>query len=110
MPLADIPAETALVGSESLAVARQPVGLIVEHVVTLWAVGHASTVSDDVALSPCPPPTAKQRSAKQMPLVGYSFGGILKCLVPPFGGFDIDTDKEEIQSILEIYLHKFHSI
>jgi len=60
MPLADIPTESALVGAESVAVARQPVGLIVEHVVTLRAVGHASTVADDVALSPCPPPTANK--------------------------------------------------
>ena len=60
MPLADIPAEAALVGSESFPVARQPVGLIVEHVVTLRAVGHASTCLDDVALSPCPPPTANK--------------------------------------------------
>ena len=60
MPLANIPAETALVGSESVAVARQPVGLIVEHVVTLRAVGHASTVADNVALSACPPPTANK--------------------------------------------------
>ncbi len=60
MPLADIPAESALVGSKSVAIARQPVGLIVEHVVALRAVGHASTVLDDVALSACPPPTANQ--------------------------------------------------
>ena len=60
MPLADIPAESALVGAESVAVARQPVGLIVEHVVTLRAVGHASTVADDVALPPRPPPTANK--------------------------------------------------
>jgi len=60
MPLADISAEAAFVGAESVAVARQPVGLIVEHVVTLRAVGHASTVADDVALSACPPPTASQ--------------------------------------------------
>ncbi len=60
MPLADIPTEAALVGSESVAVTRQPIGLIVEHVVALWAVGHASAVSDDVALSPCPPPTANK--------------------------------------------------
>ena len=60
MPLADIPAETALVGSESVAVARQPVCLIVEHVMTLRAVGHASTVADDVAFSPSPPPTANK--------------------------------------------------
>jgi len=60
MPFADIPAEAALVGSESVAVARQPVGLIVEHVVALWAVGHAPTVADDVALSPCPLPTANK--------------------------------------------------
>ncbi len=60
MPLADIPAETTLVGAESVVIARQPIGLIVEHVVTLRAVGHASTVADDVALSPCPPPTANK--------------------------------------------------
>ena len=60
MPLTDIPAETAFVGSESVAVARQPVGLIVEHVVALWTVGHASTVADDVAFSPSPPPTANK--------------------------------------------------
>ena len=60
MPLADVPAETAFVGAESVAVARQPVGLIVQHVVTLWAVGHASTVADDVAFSPCPLPTANK--------------------------------------------------
>ncbi len=60
MPFADIPAEFAFVGSESVAVARQPVGLVVEHVVTLRAVGHASTGADDVALSPCPPPTANK--------------------------------------------------
>ena len=60
MPLADIPTKAALVGSESVAVACQPVGLIVEHVVTLRAVGNASTVADDVALSPSPPPTANK--------------------------------------------------
>lgn len=52
MPFADIPAELAFVGSESFAVARQPVGLIVEHVVALRAVGHASTVADDVTFPP----------------------------------------------------------
>lgn len=60
MPLADVPAETAFVGAESVAIARQPVGLIVEHVVTLRAVGHASTVADDVTLSPRPTPTANK--------------------------------------------------
>lgn len=60
MPLADIPAETAFVGAESFAIARQPVGLIVEHVVTLRAVGHTSTVTDDVTLSTRPSPTANK--------------------------------------------------
>lgn len=60
MPFADIPAEFAFVGAESFAVARQPVGLIVKYVVTLRAVGHTATVADDVAFTPCPPPTANQ--------------------------------------------------
>ena len=60
MPLADIPAETALVGAESITVARQPVGLVVEHVVTLRAVGHAPAVTDDVTLPPRPTPTANK--------------------------------------------------
>lgn len=60
MPLADIPAKAAFVGAESVPIARQPVGLIVEHVVTLRAVGHAATAADDVAFSPRPPPTANK--------------------------------------------------
>lgn len=60
MPLAEISAEAALVGSESVAVARQPVGLIVEHVVALGAVGHTAAVADDVTLSPRPTPTANK--------------------------------------------------
>jgi hypothetical protein len=60
MPLANISAEATFVGAESFAVARQPVGLIVEHVVTLRAVGHTSAGLDDVTLSPRPPPTASE--------------------------------------------------
>lgn len=60
MPLADIAAETAFVGAESVAVARQPVCLIVEHVVALRAVGHTAAVADDVTLSPRPAPTANK--------------------------------------------------
>lgn len=60
MPLADIPAEAAFVGAESFAVARQPVGLIVQHVVALRAVGHAAAVADDVTFPPRPTPTANK--------------------------------------------------
>jgi len=60
MPLADIPTEAAFISAKSFAIARQPVGLVVEHVVAFWAVGYASAVLDDVALSPCPPPTANK--------------------------------------------------
>lgn len=60
MPLGDVSAESAFVGAQSFTIARQPVGLIVEHVVALWAVGHASTVADDVTLSPRPTPTANK--------------------------------------------------
>ena len=59
MPLADIPAEAAFVGAESFPVAGQPVGLVVEHIVTLRAVRHASTVALDVALPFVPRPSAE---------------------------------------------------
>jgi hypothetical protein len=83
MPLADIPAEAALVGSESVAVARQPVGLIVEHIVTLRAVGHASTVADDVAFSPSPPPTAnKARHPTTWAFLFFSEFLVIRHIIP----------------------------
>ena len=84
MPLADIPADLALVGSESVAIARQPVGLIVEHVVTLRAVGHASTVADNVALSACPLPTAnKALDPTAWAVLFLSELSVIRHIIPP---------------------------
>ena len=84
MPLADIPAETALVGSESFAIARQPVGLIVEHVVTLRAVGHTAAVADDVALSPRPTTTAnKSRHPTTWAFLFFSDFLVIRHIIPP---------------------------
>ena len=84
MPLADIPAETAFVGAESVAVARQPVGLIVEHVVALRAVGHASAVLDDVTFSPQPTPTAnKARHPTTWAFLFFSEFLMIRHIIPP---------------------------
>lgn len=83
MPLADIPAEAALVGSESVAVACQPVGLIVEHVVTLRAVGHAPAVANDVTLSPRPTPTAnKARHPTTWAFLFFSEFLVIRHIIP----------------------------
>ena len=84
MPLANIPAEAAFVGAESVAIARQPAGLIVEHAVALGAVGHTAAVSDDVTLSPRPTPTAnKARHPTTWAFLFFSEFLMIRHIIPP---------------------------
>jgi hypothetical protein len=84
MPFADISAEAAFVCAESFTVARQPEGLIVEHVVTLRAVGHAPAVADDVTLSPRPTPTAnKARHPTTWAFLFFSDFLVIRHIIPP---------------------------
>lgn len=54
VPFAHIATFAAFVGAASFACAVEPISLVVEHVVALWAVGNAAAIPNDFGLTTPP--------------------------------------------------------